>query len=448
MTSAYGVWGDPCMVVDTTGNFYYFHLSNTSGSNGWIDRVVCQRLDYNSSVWTSGVGFGLNGTKDQDKEWVAVNPFNNELYCTWTQFDSYGSTNALDSSIILFSKSNDQGNTWTSPIRINSLAGDCIDSDNTTEGAVPAVGPNNEIYVAWANQSNIYFDKSTNGGQSWLSQDVLVSNQVGGWDYNISGINRSNGLPVTSCDLSNGANHGTIYINWTDNRNGDYDVFVAKSTNGGASWSQPIRVNSDSSHQQQFFSWMSIDQSTGYVYFVYYDRRNFAMNSDSTDVYLSVSRDGCNTFEDFKINTNSFKPSANAFIGDYTNISASHGYVRPIWTSMSNGATSVYTALIDSSNLFTGIKNNDTFHLTEDCASAAYDESPFIAYKLRRNAKLSIKLYDMFGKQVAIIKDNEYTPYGKYVLHLSKEALRLSTGIYMCEVKTDEKVQTLKLVFH
>ena len=25
ITSTYGIWGDPCLVVDTTGDFYYFH---------------------------------------------------------------------------------------------------------------------------------------------------------------------------------------------------------------------------------------------------------------------------------------------------------------------------------------------------------------------------------------------------------------------------------------
>src|SRR5690349_10556571 len=34
LNSPYSVWGDPCVVADTTGAFYYFHLSNPSGSFG------------------------------------------------------------------------------------------------------------------------------------------------------------------------------------------------------------------------------------------------------------------------------------------------------------------------------------------------------------------------------------------------------------------------------
>jgi len=446
MSSSFGVWGDPCIVADTTGAFYFFHLSNSSSPNGWIDRLVCQRLDSTAAQWTSGVGFGLNGSKDQDKEWVAVNPNNNELYCTWTQFDTYGSTSTMDSSIILFSKSADRGNSWSAPLRISKKAGDCIDGDNTTEGAVPAIGPNNEVYVAWANQSKIYFNKSVDNGQTWLSNEVFVSTQVNGWDYNISGINRCNGLPITSCDRSSGSYNGNIYVNWTDNRNGNYDVFVSKSSDAGNTWSSPIKVNTDNGSAQQFFSWMTIDQSTGYVYFIYYDRRNFAVNSDSTDVYMSVSTDGCNSFTDYKINSSSFKPTAGSFIGDYTNISAEQGFVRPIWTRMQNGSTSIYTAIIDSSMLINTSSIEPTTIETE-CASAFYDESPFIAYKLRRNAKVSIRLYDFLGKQVAIIKENEMTPYGKYVIHLNKQELNLTCGAYVCTIKTDDKMQTVKIIF-
>ena len=77
----------------------------------------------------------------------AIDWNNINIYVTWTQFDRYGSADPLDSSIILFSRSLYAGQSWSTPIRINKVAGDCIDSDNTVEGAVPAVGPNGEIYV-------------------------------------------------------------------------------------------------------------------------------------------------------------------------------------------------------------------------------------------------------------------------------------------------------------
>jgi Neuraminidase (sialidase) len=91
---------------------------------------------------------GLNGDKDQDKPWVDIDRKNGNIYATWTQFDKYGSTILEYRSNIMFSKSTDGGESWSEAIRINEVDGNCIDSDETVEGAVPAVGPDGEIYVS------------------------------------------------------------------------------------------------------------------------------------------------------------------------------------------------------------------------------------------------------------------------------------------------------------
>ena len=90
-------------------------------------------------TWSDGSFTGLNGTKAQDKAWAIFDALTKTIYMTWTQFDVYGTSDPNDSSIILFSKSTDFGVTWSTPVRINKLTGDCADSDNTMEGAVPAV---------------------------------------------------------------------------------------------------------------------------------------------------------------------------------------------------------------------------------------------------------------------------------------------------------------------
>ncbi len=156
----------------------------------------------------TGVGIGLNGSKDQDKEWAVTNPKNQDIYVTWTQFDKYDSSEEGDSTVILFAKSDKRAKEFSVPVRISQIAGDCLDDDETTEGAVPAVGPNGEIYVAWAINENIYFDRSFDEGETWLDNDILAGTIAGGWAQEIPGINRCNGMPVVKVDLSGGAYHG------------------------------------------------------------------------------------------------------------------------------------------------------------------------------------------------------------------------------------------------
>jgi len=350
LTSTYGVWGDPCIIADNMGSFYYFHLSDPTGLN-WasdeiLDRIVCQKSSDGGKKWSPGTYMGHNPPKQQDKEWAAANLQTNQLACTWTQFDKYKSKDKNDKSNILFSASQDGGTTWSEAMAINQIPGNCLDNKGTTEGAVPAFGPENEIYVAWGLNEKIYFDRSTDGGKNWLAEDAIVAKQPGGWKMKIPGWNRCNGMPITACDVSNSAQKGTVYVCWGDIKNGkkNSDIWLAKSNDKGDSWSKPIRVNQDKTRRHQFLPWMAVDPITGHIYIVYYDRRNHKNNL--TDVYLAVSRDGGATFAEQKINTDSFEPSDNYFMGDYNNIAAYNGTVRPIWTELRNGKLSVWTALL------------------------------------------------------------------------------------------------------
>lgn len=349
LESPYGVWGDPAIICDTLGHFYYFHLSDPPNGN-WIDRTVCQKSYDGGVTWSSGTYSGLNGTKAQDKHWATVDTKSNNIYLTWTQFDKYGSKTKLDSSNILFTSSFDAGKTWTTAVRISQKAGGCKDDDKTVEGAVPCVGPEGEIYVSWAGNESIHFDKSLDSGKTWLKKDILVTDMPGGWDFSVPGFQRCNGMPVTECDISDSVYKGTIYINWADQRNGsdNTDIWIAKSTDKGNTWTSPKKVNTDTLARHQFLTWMAVDPVTGYIYIVFYDRRNYIDNN--TDVYLAYSTDGGENFMDYKINEYSFEPSSFVFMGDYNNIAAYNDIVRPIWTSMDHSyKLSIWTAIIDVS---------------------------------------------------------------------------------------------------
>ena len=351
--SSHGVYGDPCIIADQNGAIYYLHLANPLNSGSLqgpriLESIVVQRSDDSGKSWNDGAAIGLNPPKQQDKEWAVANPFNEDIYVTWTQFDTYGDPSPDCQTHILFSKSDDRAETWSAPIRLNQLAGNCIDDDHTAEGAVPSVGPKGEIYVAWSLNDIIYFDRSTDGGATWLTEDIKIAEQPGGWNIDIEGVGRANAMPVTGVDLSGGKHHGTIYVNWGDARNGadNIDIFLAYSEDGGDTWSTPIKVNRDATHSQQFFPWMAVDPKTGHIYIVYYDRSQY--DDLRTDVVVAMSKDGGRHFKSMRVSEKPFiPPGVDQFFGDYNNISAYDGKVRPIWTHYENGKLSVWTALID-----------------------------------------------------------------------------------------------------
>jgi hypothetical protein len=444
LSSSYGVWGDPVTLIDNNGAFYFFHLSNATS---WLDRIVCQKSTDNGQTFNNGTFFGLNGSKDQDKEWAAIDYNNGNIYVFWTEFDSYGSLSTNCKTRILFTKSTDNAQSWETPIKINQIDGNCEDEDLTVEGAVPAIGPNGEIYTSWAGPNGIVFDKSLDQGTTWLNNDISVTNLPGGWSFSIPGLDRANGMPITKCDISGGPNHGTIYINWSDQRNGtnDTDIWLKKSTDGGNTWSNIIRVNNDSTGNHQFLSWMDIDQTDGTIYIVFYDRRNY--NDSRTDVFLAYSTDGGDSFTNIKISESPFIPDSTAFFGDYTNIVAHNGVIRPIWVRYDGINSGIWTALIHKNTLTTDQFLVETNFDIENYPNPITDIFT-LKFKLRKPEKVSLTLNNFLGEKVYTIIDNKTYSYGKHLIKKPIKEFNLSNGIYFYTIKIGDKIYSKKIILN
>ncbi|MDQ3818132.1 MAG: glycoside hydrolase [Acidobacteriota bacterium] len=336
------IQGDDAMAIGLDGTAYHAHLSfdgirverprraesgiivsaSRDGGLTWADPVPA--IDHINSV-----------TPFEDKPGIvtdnaAASPYKGNVYLAWTRFDIYGSPDPQCHSHIYFSRSTDGGKTFAMPFRISDGAGDCLDSDNTVEGAVPAVGPKGEVYIVWAGPQGLVFKKSTDGGLTF-GKDKVIGQMPGGWDFPMPGLDRANGMPVTGVDLSDGPRKGTLYVNWIDARNGDQDVFVASSSDGGETWSAPVRVNDDplKNGKAQFFTWMAVDPVDGSVNTVFYDRRD--TEGTLTRLIMARSTDGGKTFVNHRIDLAPFSCNERVFFGDYSGIAAYGGRVVPIF---------------------------------------------------------------------------------------------------------------------
>src|SRR5207249_4529363 len=138
----------------------------------------------------------------------AASKFKSNVYVAWTRFDVYGSADPGCHSHIYFSRSVDSGKTFAMPFPISDSPGDCRDTSTTVEGAVPAVGPNGDVYVVWSGPLGLVFKKSADGGLTF-GKEKMIGAMPGGWDFSVEALERANGMPVTGVDLSSGSNKGT-----------------------------------------------------------------------------------------------------------------------------------------------------------------------------------------------------------------------------------------------
>ena len=336
---------DDSVTFGPDGTAYHCYLSATGYASGGVPPLraasgLFVRRSLDGLAWEPPVAVvdHVNTAEPmEDKPWVVVDgiagsPHRGNVYVSWTRFDKYGSRDPEHRSRIFFARSRDEGKTFSPPVRVSDTSGGAHDDSNTLEGAVPTVGPKGEVYVAWAGPDGIMFDRSEDGGYSF-GKDVKVSAQPGGWDYPAAGFSRHNGLPITGCDVSRSKFRGSVYVCWADRRNGDSDVFVAASRDGGKTWGEPVRVNDDplKNGKDQLFAWMVVDPTDGSVNVVFFDRRASAGPTD-TRLAVTVARsvDGGQTFGNFPVKMEPFA-TGEGFPGDYNGIAAYRGRVVAVF---------------------------------------------------------------------------------------------------------------------
>ncbi|MGH1366256.1 MAG: hypothetical protein ACRBF0_22035 [Calditrichia bacterium] len=346
--------GDDAIVFNAEGVAYHSFIcfrglrTTKTKANG----IYVTRSEANSNVWGDHllVVDHLNTLRPyEDKPYLCTDnseysPHRNYVYIAWTRFDEYHSKLKTDSSQIYFSRSTNNGDQFDVPFRISDTGGDCDDGDNTVEGAVPAAGPDGEVYISWSGPKGLVFDKSLDGGKTF-GKDRVISDLPGGWSQDIDGILRCNGFPVTKTDISGGKHHGSVYINWTDERNGDVDVFLMYSRDKGETWSKQIRVNADKkgNGKQQFFTWMAVDPVDGSINIIYNDRAKYS--GTKTGLTISRSIDGGESFKHYPVKIDAFECNKEVFFGDYNNIDAYNGRVAAIFPHFISNDQTVVSAL-------------------------------------------------------------------------------------------------------
>ncbi len=341
---------DPGVAFDTRGNVYYSYIvvffNRSFRSIQGTEMAVAKSSD-GGKTWPQVTFFNFNSGsgKFNDKPYLAVDtnprsPFRDSVYVVWDNA-SFNAGKSSANNALLFARSTDGGQTFSSPLAANNLTG----GPSSVIGADPFVGPNGEVYVAWHDvQNNVLLVNSSFDGGASFGQPVTISPTVVAFDDGIPAMASRRALLYPACDSdrSAGANRGTLYCSWMDETPGNgTDIFVARSTDRGASWSTPVRVNDDPTgvRKDQFNQWLSVDPVTGSVNLSWNDARNDPADI-KTDIFFSQSTDGGLSFAaNVKVTTamsdesanNPFADAGNQY-GDYEGIVAFDGSIHPIWT--------------------------------------------------------------------------------------------------------------------
>jgi hypothetical protein len=183
-----------------------------------------------------------------------------------------------------------------------------------------AVADDGTLHVVWnrltcpsdCTEERMYHSRSADGGESWSTPALVHAFRLVGF----SGLNCPpvqdyrciNSFGSLAVDNSGGACRGTLLVAFTDVPTGTgYDptkanVYLRRSTDGGAGWSAPVKINSDSvySLSTQFHPWLEIDRGTRHAVAGWHDSRGQA-DHKKVDYFVGRSADCGQTWQDLEV---------------------------------------------------------------------------------------------------------------------------------------------------
>jgi hypothetical protein len=286
-------------------------------------------------------------------------PYTDNVYIAWIKDRGFGMP--LPYSDIYFSFSTNNGVTFSTPVTINEIQHDMANMPVPAVASDGTIYVSWMDYNVWTGGiGSIYLDKSTDGGVTWGADQLVTPVNLPPLTLTTNtGLTDvvSKGAPVLKVSASNPQE---LYITYAADPDGvgldEASILFIKSTDGGVTWSPPVIVNHDeATTNDQHLPWMDV-KPDGTIDIVWYDRRNDPFDK-LWDVYMARSTNGGITWStNVRINDQLFASPTNPWgvpwMGEYMGLAvdSSHAYIV-FTSSVTDGFGDVYFDKIDNANL-------------------------------------------------------------------------------------------------
>ena len=337
--TANGDAGDPVLARDNVSGRIYFSTLQFSGSG-----IQMWRSDNNGVSWLPPVQAAPGKTGFQDKQWHTVDNFpgpgQGNVYHIVRDFGSPGG--------IFFFRSTDNGATFgpNGGLLIASPGG------GNVQGAFVTVSPDHSIHAFYFDDvtNEIKVRKSTDLGLTFGAPVTIVSGLPAATNGNLglTGIRQGTATPAsfrtnTFPHVAVNPVSGHLYLTYNNDAPGAdrADVFVVQSTDGGATWSAPFRVNDDATATDQWQPTIAVMPDGLQVGVFYYSRQEDAANNNLFKYYGRIARingTALNWAASFAVSDAASLPEFGrdgvvnpAYMGDYDQTATTPGIFHVVW---------------------------------------------------------------------------------------------------------------------
>ena len=261
----------------------------------WLERSADAGASFSAPVRVTGP-YAYQGR-------LAVAGEPGDVHVTWVQADAEveGLIDGFGPppNPVVMSTSRDGGNSFAAPVPVS-------DPDRPRVGAAtPVVGPDGVVFILYQDYGSDAADFEGRPGPVHDGTFALVLarsadrgasvEDVGVVEPGVVPFERFSVYRPAFPSLAVGPD-GMLYVSWADSSGGDVDVFLRGSSDGGATWSDRVRVNGDDSSTAQYLPEVAVAPD-GRVDVVYLSRQGDPENNILTGAHLSTSFDQGTTWQ-------------------------------------------------------------------------------------------------------------------------------------------------------
>ncbi len=377
------VWFD-----DRDGNQEIYYKRSTDGGISWGADVADTRLTNNSAP----------------SSFPSVSVSGSVVHVVWMDDRDGGNPE------IYYKRSTDGGESWEADTRL---------TNDPAVSEFPSVSVSGQVvHVVWDDNRDgnfeIYYKRSTDGGVSW-SEDTRLTN------YSAHSYSPS----VSVSGLA-------VHVVWYDFRDGNFEIYYKRSTDGGVSWSEDTRLTNYSFTSAS----PSVSVSGQVVHVVWQDGRD-----DNWEIYYKRSDDGGVSWgiADTRLTNNSAE-------SQLPSVAVSGSIVHVVWMDKRDDDWEIYYKRDPTGN------PSDRSGITRQFTSTKNYPNPFnpttkiqfsIPVGTGRDLSVHLKVFDVLGREVATLVNEQLKP-GTYEAEWN--ASNYAGGIYFYRLVVDDYTETNKMV--
>ena len=277
---------------------------------------------------------------------VTVDP-KGPVYVTWLQAAEVGFLRFADPPPrIVTARSDDGGKTFGAPVPVSDP------QRSRVLGPSPVIDGDGQLVVMYQDMKGnrrdyeyqegpaaelpvaLVLTRSTDGGRTFapgveIESDILLTRRF------LPFLPEIPQLAVSPA--------GKMYATWADGRDGDEDVWMRRSSDGGQTWSAALKVNDNGADgTDQFLPKVAVGPGER-VNVVFLDGRNDPDRKQLLDAYLATSTDGGKSFDNVRLSVKSFDESIGPTFGEL------YGTDFGTRLGLTHGDGKLYAAWVDTS---------------------------------------------------------------------------------------------------